>query len=356
MIREKHIFAGNNSSMGFFSYFDHIISLEDANRIYILKGGPGVGKSSFMKKFGREMLSRGYSVEYIHCSSDNDSLDGLLIPELKIAFIDGTAPHIVDPRVPGAVDEIINLGIYLNSKELEKHKTKIMQINKNISLIYKSAYRYLSAANSIFEEINSIYDKFTDEEKFFNICNESINKIFSNVPSKGKYGKTRKIFSEAYSSSGFIDYTNSLCQDLTTYAVVGENHNYVTNLLEIAADEAVKKGYDIECCYFALSPEKLQHVIIPELNTAILSAENCIGINCTNAINLHDIMDTEKLKSHISEIENNMHLYDLLIKKALEKLSETKKYHDLLEVFYVNCMDFKGVDSCFEQLLSNYKA
>jgi len=98
MFKEKHVFAGNNSSKGFYSYFDYIIEPNDAKRIYILKGGPGVGKSSFMKKFGSKMASQGYGVEYIHCSSDESSLDGLLIPELKVAFIDGTAPHIVDPQ------------------------------------------------------------------------------------------------------------------------------------------------------------------------------------------------------------------------------------------------------------------
>lgn len=354
MSKETHVFAGNNTSRGFFSYFDYILELENAKRIYILKGGPGVGKSSFMKKFGKEMLNRGHDVEFIHCSSDNDSLDAVLIPDLKIMFVDGTAPHIVDPQAPGAVDEIINLGIYLNSNELEKHKVKIMQINKTMSLIYKSAFRFLSAANSINEEINSIYDKFTDENKFHQICNETISQLFSNVPLINKLGKNKKIFSEAYTSTGHIDYVNSLCEGLNISAIVGENQNYVAKLMEIIADEAMKKGYDVQCSYYALNPEKMQHVIIPELNKAVISAQSCMGINCHIAANLHDIMDTDKIKCHISEIENNMHLYDLLIKNALNKLSETKKHHDLLEVFYLNSMDFKGVDKCFEDLISRY--
>ncbi len=354
MSKEKHIFAGNNSSKGFFSYFDHIIDLQDAKRIYILKGGPGVGKSSFMKKFGKEMAAKGYDIEYIHCSSDNDSLDGLLIPQLKILFVDGTAPHIVDPRVPGAIDEIINLGVFLNSKELEKHKYKIMQINKTISCLYNSAFRYLAAASSINEEINSIYDKITDENKFRQICDETIAKLFSSVSTIKKRGKNRKVFTEAYTSSGHIDYVNNLITDLNVYAIVGENHNYVSKLLKIVAEEAVKRGYDIQCSYYALNPEKIQHIVIKDLNIAIISAEDCMGVNCDVAVNLHNIMDTEKLKSYISEIENNMHLYDLLIKNALLKLSDTKKHHDLLEVFYLNSMDFKEVDSYFEKLSSEY--
>ncbi|MBP7279275.1 MAG: ATPase, partial [Sedimentibacter sp.] len=92
-MKEKHIFAGNNTSEGFFSYFDYLLKPEEAEHIYILKGGPGVGKNRFMKKFADEMEKKNYSIEYIHCSSDNASLDGILIPELKILIVDGTSPH-----------------------------------------------------------------------------------------------------------------------------------------------------------------------------------------------------------------------------------------------------------------------
>ncbi|SHK14198.1 hypothetical protein SAMN02745975_03743 [Geosporobacter subterraneus DSM 17957] len=88
----KRVFPGGNTAKGFFSYYDNIIGKE-ANRLFIIKGGPGVGKSSFMKKIGYEMTEKGYDVEFHQCSSDNGSLDGVVIPALKVAIIDGTAPH-----------------------------------------------------------------------------------------------------------------------------------------------------------------------------------------------------------------------------------------------------------------------
>jgi hypothetical protein len=65
-------------------------------------------------------------------------------------------------------------------------------------------------------------------------------------------------------------------------------------------------------------------------------------------------MDSEGIKTQISEIEKNLLLYDLLIKNALNKLYEAKKLHDLLEVFYANCMDFDGVNECFEKITELY--
>jgi hypothetical protein len=354
MLEGKHVFAGSNSSKGFFSYFDYIIKPESAKHIYILKGGPGVGKSSFIEKFGIKISSIGHKVEYIHCSSDENSLDGLIVSDLNIAFLDGTSPHLVDPMIPGAVDEIINLGSYLNNKDLEKHKTQIIQINNNKSQLYKSAYRYLKCAGCISEEINSIYDHFVDDTKFNNICEKLTDELFTPKPSSTKSGVLKKMFSEAFTSNGYIKYTDTLSSGLKIWAIVGESSNYTSKLLEKVVDESVKRGYYTECYYRPLSPEKLQHVIIPELNFMLKSDENIVNCSCDEIVNLHDIMDLDNIKSHISEIESNLHLLDLLINNALNKLLEAAKYHQLLEVFYINCMDFSKVDKYLENILAIY--
>lgn len=351
-MKEKHFFAGSNASKGLSSYFESILKPEELNRLYILKGGPGVGKSSFMKKFADKMKEQNYSIDYIHCASDNESLDGIIVHELKIAFVDGTAPHTIDPVIPGAADEIINLGEFLKSDQLQKHKSQIMQINQNKSFLYKSAFRYFQAASIISEEINSLYDQFIDYKKFNELCNEVINKLFPVYFWSGKKGRAVNIFSEAYTANGFTSYTHTLQQDKKVWAVVGENTNYTSKLLEIIAEEAMKRGYDVECCHRPLAAEKLQHICIPEMNLMIISTENPIHTGYEEIFDIHEIMDSDKLKTHISEIENNLYMHDLLINKALDKLNGAKKQHELLEVFYINAMDFKGVNNVFENILN----
>ena len=105
--KTRKMFPGGNTANGFYSFFDYIIP-NDVNRIFCLKGGPGVGKSSFMKKMAKEFTKMGYDVELHYCSSDPSSLDGVVIKGLNVVMIDATAPHTVDPKIPGAVDEILN--------------------------------------------------------------------------------------------------------------------------------------------------------------------------------------------------------------------------------------------------------
>ena len=89
-------FAGGNTSQGFCTRFDHILPKEQQKRMFYIKGGPGVGKSSLMKAVGKAAESAGLRVEYFYCSSDPESLDGVAIPEKGAALMDGTAPHGMD--------------------------------------------------------------------------------------------------------------------------------------------------------------------------------------------------------------------------------------------------------------------
>ena len=83
----KGYFACANSSRGFCNYFDS--NLQGLERLYILKGGPGTGKSTLMKEIGADFYDLGYDIEFIYCSSDPSSLDGVLIPALKVGIVDG---------------------------------------------------------------------------------------------------------------------------------------------------------------------------------------------------------------------------------------------------------------------------
>jgi len=88
-----HFFLGANTPQGFVSRFDQLADASDGWRAFILKGGPGTGKSTLMRRVISKVEERCSLVEMIHCSSDVDSLDGVIVPAIKTSIADGTAPH-----------------------------------------------------------------------------------------------------------------------------------------------------------------------------------------------------------------------------------------------------------------------
>ena len=70
------------------------------------------------------------------CSSDPDSLDGVIFPQIRACIADGTSPHVIEPRFPGAVEELVNLGDYWDAEQLRVHAEGI-----RAAALKNSAYR-----------------------------------------------------------------------------------------------------------------------------------------------------------------------------------------------------------------------
>ena len=66
---EREFCAAANSQNGFVSFYSEIFYRQGIRRRYLIKGGPGTGKSTFMKKIAKDASEQGYSVEYYRCSS-----------------------------------------------------------------------------------------------------------------------------------------------------------------------------------------------------------------------------------------------------------------------------------------------
>ena len=209
--KEINLFPGSNTSKGFYSFYRYILTQDNANRILCLKGGPGTGKSSLMKKVGKYFFAKGYNIEYHHCSSDSNSLDGIVVKELNVAILDGTSPHIVDPITPGAVDEIINLGDALDIDKLTPHKKEIIALNREISKNFKRAYRFLGSAKSIHDDWSSLNYESLDSNKIYNLIEKLKNNIFK--VDKFGYGNERHLFATAITPDGIITYADSLCTE-----------------------------------------------------------------------------------------------------------------------------------------------
>ena len=188
-LKERHLFPGGNTSKGFYSFYRYVLSQDDAKRILCIKGGPGTGKSTIVHALLKIYTSL-YPEEYHHCSSDPNSLDGVLIKELNIALLDGTSPHIVDPINPGAVDEILNMGDALDMDVLSKNKKEIISLNKEIGKNFKRAYRYLGSAKCIHDDWSSLNYESLDSNKIYAVCGDQkicqvvfllLNKFLDNI-------------------------------------------------------------------------------------------------------------------------------------------------------------------------------
>lgn len=69
-------------------------------RRFFIKGRPGTGKSTFLKKLARRAEEAGFDTEAYYCSFDKNSLDMVIVPSLSLAVFDSTPPHEHFPDRP----------------------------------------------------------------------------------------------------------------------------------------------------------------------------------------------------------------------------------------------------------------
>ncbi len=109
---------GGNTPSGFFTPLGEFVNSKEYHT-FILKGGPGTGKSTLMKKIAGKFES-SEKVSVFYCSSDPDSLDAVVLHTSGVVIVDGTAPHVFDPLYPGLFQTIINLGRSWNEESLQE--------------------------------------------------------------------------------------------------------------------------------------------------------------------------------------------------------------------------------------------
>ena len=342
----RHMFPGGNTSKGFFSFFDYIIYQDRARRIFIFKGGPGVGKSTLMMKISQTVTELGHDVEHMHCSSDPGSLDGLVIPAIGVALVDGTAPHVVDPKTPGAVDEIINLGEFWNETGISANKNEIIKVKNEISNCFIRAYRYLGAALKIYEDTEAINAAAMNKASASLRSREFTDMLFDVMPPAAVQGHERRLFASAITPDGLINYLDDLMTLDNIYVLEGFPGAGTEKVLGRIKSEALERGFDAEAYYCAFRPDKLEHLILPGLNTAFTTVNSYHGTDvcAVGKVDFRQMLNGSRIANYQTELEYNRIEFDRLLDKALDLLHREKQLHDELESYYIPHMDFDAIN------------
>lgn len=340
-------FFGCNTAYGFHSFFDFFTDLDEA-KISIIKGGPGTGKSTFIRSIAETMMEKGYDIELQFCSLDCNSLDALVVPAIKVAVVAGTGHHILDPKNPGAVDEIIDLGSYWDEKGIRLHRRDILPINEEIDRVFRKVYRYLKSAKLIKDNIEEINSKAQCFSKLNRITEDIAAEILNGKEVADVIGKERHLFASSITTDGYVSYINTVInKDTKIYVIVGDYGAGKSTMLMKIAEGAKVRGLIVKYYHSPLDPEKIEHLMLPELNTLITTeniTHNFAVYNLNeylNGVNYHEILN-EKEK------------YEAMIHEAIQNLREAKKLHLQLENYYTPNMDFEAVNECIERTLKKF--
>lgn len=352
----RRLFPGGNTCKGFHSFYHHMIE-PDATRIFVIKGGPGVGKSTFMRRIGESLLEQGYEVEFHCCSSDNNSLDGVVIPALHIALLDGTAPHVVDPKNPGAVDEIIHLGDHWQEDLLRTNKTAILESNARVGRLFSIAYQALAEAKVALDEWESYLKESQNFQQVNRLTLQLEGEIFAGItPRFVRLPKVRRLFASAITPLGPTNSWDTLLVDVEKIIILqGDPGTGKSTLLGRLLDRAQLLGLDCQAYHCSFDPDKLDGIIIPALRTAVVngSIPSSLDLSAGASIyNLNDYLNRQRLSLYTTEIDSCKGRFWTSFYRGVKYIKEAKAEHDRLETYYIPAMDFTAINQRREVILN----
>ena len=158
---EIHRFFGAASISGTVCYIPELT--KDIRHRYFVKGRPGTGKSTFLKKIAEAARQRGFTVEIYHCSLDPNSLDMIVVRELGMCVFDSTAPHEFFPSRPE--DEIIDIyQICVTPGTDEKYKAELDKLQSGYKELVADGITYLNQVKDLSEQFDAKLPQLSEIE------------------------------------------------------------------------------------------------------------------------------------------------------------------------------------------------
>lgn len=335
-------FLGANSCEGFFSVFDKCYSADGEWQAFIIKGGPGTGKSSFMKYFAVNATNGGNKVLLCPCSSDPNSLDAVILPEKKIAVMDGTAPHIVEPAFPGACEKLLNFGDFWDDTKFKGNSSQIIETSLRNKALHKSVSRYMKAAGQLLSDSYKTALACTDRDKAVSFAKRIAQKL---IPQRRELqnGTEWVRFIGGITPVGVVSYSNTVLEETENTVIINDEYGSASNIIiEYVREYALKQGYEIITLKNPFLPTLLtDHIIIPELSLGF-ATENAYTHFKTETRRIHARRFVSQKKLHLSNerMKFNKKATKQLLLSAAETLANAKSVHDELESYYIGAMDF----------------
>ena len=345
-------FMGANTPTGFYSLFDGLYSARDGWRAYVVKGGPGTGKSTLMKKIAAEADGRGLFCERIHCSSDPDSLDAVIIPGLKTAVADGTPPHVIEPAYPGACERLVDLGAFRDDKKLRDCAGEIIEKTDLNAAEHKRCVGFMAAAKCMSEDANRFALAALRPDKLEKYASRMAQSRFASAASRE--GAEKRRFLSALTPEGGVIFTesfNALCEEHV--ALEDPCGVAAPLLLRLLRDAALESGHDCISCLSAMDPSRVEHLIVPELSLGFFTSDafHPYGGEPDVTVDCARFSDPEPLRRHKNRIAFDRRAAAEMLDEAVGRLRSAKTIHDEIERYYRNAMDFDAANEAGERLI-----
>ena len=196
MAKVFRYFLGANSPQGYISRFDQLGEAGDWRR-WVVTGGSAQGRAALIAQAQKRLVPRCAEVEEIRSTGDPKRVEGLILPEHRIAIADGGPPHFLRPQCPGAYERIVSLGECLDQDTLYRAREELLALGEEEKRLWKDARGYLYAAGALAGDLASVGSAAMNRGKVLAYARGAALREFPHPLPGGKRGREQVRFLSA---------------------------------------------------------------------------------------------------------------------------------------------------------------
>lgn len=342
----RYVFASSNTCQGFHTFVPELIS--KLQNVFVLKGGPGTGKATFIRLLGEELADKGYEIEFWISSVDSMNPEGVFIPQLQAAIINGSGIQAIDPEYPGATGYFINLGEYTEVLPTYQEKQQVMELIDQFARHHQQAITHLQEAARVKENVSQANIRNMDQERLQGMAKKLLDDMIPDQPGEQHY------FASAVTPEGIINYldeSSSRCS--RRYILKGPAGWGASGLIAQLAQKACEKGYGVEYYHSGLDCNSLLMVVIPGLELAIIDADDIqLSIKPWDiVVDFSSYLEQYQKEPMELEYSEEWRTYESLLLAARDQLEQSRQILKRLKQSGSRRLDYPRLNQKREEVL-----
>lgn len=345
--RIRYVFTSSNTSAGFVTFIPDLI--KGLQRLYVLKGPPGSGKSTFIRLVGESLIEQGFEIEFWVSPLDLVNPEGVHIPRLEAAVINGSLQQPVDPPYPGITGQIVNLDGYLNQAALQPHSQEIVFLVDQMQENQQAAFHLLKQAGRVKGEIKKEVAVHLNLERMQQLVERLSAAILQQQPGEKHY------FASAVTAEGIVNYIDEISKDCRQrYILKGPPGSGKSTIIQELARRARAGDFFLEYYHCGFEAENLSMVIIRNLEIALIDAGQLelTPRSWDTVMEMSDYLDDYDPAGQSLQSSETYRDYENLLRQGQVSLEKAQRILKELKKVYASSMDFARLDSCREKIVT----
>ncbi|MGE5396367.1 MAG: hypothetical protein ACM3MK_02385, partial [Chitinophagales bacterium] len=252
--RITYAFASSYTGRGLFSCLAGMI--DQLERLVILKGFPGSGKSTLMRRTGLYLAEKGYEVQFWPSPLDPAYLQGIFLPRLKTAIIDENLP-VEENRLQGVAVHYINLDSCLDEQQISGNQQEIKLLASRMDDLLQGVYLKLNEMKHNKIQLNSHYNNRLNLQKLEACSSDLIRRII------GSQDRERHFFASTITSEGLFHYYEDITRDISNrYVLQGPPGQGKSWIMLSLARESLERGHRVDFYHSGVDPDCIEVLVI----------------------------------------------------------------------------------------------